>query len=204
MTLFPIFLNVEGRPCLVVGAGPIGESKIASLLSAGAAVRVIAPQATATIAEWAAQGRVVWEARGFAPADLDGVLLLVAVVPSADLAGEIFREARRRGVLCNSVDDPSHCDFYYPAVVTRGDLQVAISTAGHRPALAQRLRQELEVQFGPEYEAWVADLGARRRELLEAEMDPDERRQRLHDLASPRAFKEFVARRSTSSARRAS
>lgn len=204
MTLFPIFLKIEGRPCLVVGAGPIGESKIASLLSAGAVVRVVAPQATATVAEWAARGRVAWEARGFAPADLDDVLLVVAAVPSSDLADEICREARRRGVLCNAVDDPPHCDFYYPAVVTRGDLQIAISTAGHSPALAQRVRQELEAQFGPEYEAWVADLGARRRELFEADTDPDERRQRLHDLASPRAFQEFVARRSTSSARRAS
>jgi uroporphyrin-III C-methyltransferase/precorrin-2 dehydrogenase/sirohydrochlorin ferrochelatase len=81
------------------------------------------------------------------------------------------------------VDDPGNCDFYYPAVVNRGDLQIAISTAGHSPALAQRLRKELELQFGPEYTDWVRQLGAARRELFAADMDPEERRLRLHEMA---------------------
>jgi uroporphyrin-III C-methyltransferase/precorrin-2 dehydrogenase/sirohydrochlorin ferrochelatase len=183
MSLFPIFVKLEARRVLLVGAGPVGESKIGGLLSAGAQVTVVAPQATAAIREWSSGGRVEWRAREFQPSDLEGMALVIAAVP-APVAKSVFAEARTRGVLCNSVDDPDNCDFYYPAVVNRGDLQIAISTAGHSPALAQRLRQELEQQFGPEYAEWVQQIGEARRALLAADMDPEARRQRLHELAA--------------------
>ena len=102
------------------------------------------------------------------------MVLVVAAVPK-DVAKAIHDEASIRGVLCNSVDDPENCDFYYPAVVNRGDLQIAISTGGHSPALAQRLRMELEQQFGPEYADWIQQLGAARRELFATDMDPEAR-----------------------------
>ena len=183
MSLFPVFVKLEGRRVLVVGAGPVGESKIGALLAAGAAITIVAPQATAAIREWAKQGKVEWHAREFQASDLDGAVLVIAAVPAAVATG-VFAEARSRGVLCNSVDDPDNCDFYYPAVVNRGDLQIAISTAGHSPALAQRLRQELEQQFGPEYAEWIQQLGEARRELFATEMDPEVRRRQLHQLAS--------------------
>ncbi len=94
--------------------------------------------------------------------------------------------ARVLNVLCNVVDDPEHCDFYYPAVVRRGQLQIAISTAGESPALAQKLRRELESQYGPEYEGWVEQLGKRRRELFARDINPEERHRQLHELASQR------------------
>ena len=87
-------------------------------------------------------------------------------------------------MLVNSVDDPDNCDFYYPAVVNRGDLQIAISTAGHSPALAQRIRIELEQQFGPEYAQWVQQLGDARRDLFATDMDPELRKQKLHEMAA--------------------
>ncbi len=183
MSLFPLFVKLDGRPCLVVGAGPVGEAKIASLVRAGANVRVVAPRATRTVRAWARAGKISWEARGFDPADLDGTFLVVAATSSADLHKRVFWEAKRRGVLCNVVDDPERCDFYYPAVVQRGPLQIAISTGGLSPALAQRLRGELEQQFGPEYEAWVEQLGHARRELFTRVMDPERRRRLLHRLA---------------------
>ena len=99
----------------------------------------------------------------------------------------IYEEAQIRGVLVNSVDDPDNCDFYYPAVVNRGDLQIAISTAGHSPALAQRIRIELEQQFGPEYAQWIQQLGDARRELFATDMDPELRKQKLHELAGAKA-----------------
>ena len=98
----------------------------------------------------------------------------------------IYEEAQIRGILVNSVDDPDNCDFYYPAVVNRGDLQIAISTAGHSPALAQRIRIELEQQFGPEYAQWIQQLGDARRELFATDMDPEVRKQKLHELARRR------------------
>jgi precorrin-2 dehydrogenase/sirohydrochlorin ferrochelatase len=190
MTLFPMFLKLEGRSCLVVGAGAIGEPKIESLLTAGASVRVIAPSGTAAVAEWARAGAIVWDAREFNSADLDGVFLVIAATSSREVNGTIFREARQRNILCNVVDDPEYCDFYYPAVVRRGDLQLAISTNGHSPALAQRIRRELEIQFGPEYGEWLVELGKIRQQLFASGMNPDERRRVLHELASREAFEQ--------------
>src|SRR3984893_9356604 len=190
MTLFPMFLKLEDRSCLVVGAGTIGEPKIDSLLASGAFVRVIASRATTAVADWARAGAITWEARDFNPSDLDGVFLVIAATSSREVNGTIFREARRRSILCNVVDDPEHCDFYYPAVVRRGQLQLAISTNGYSPALAQRIRRELEIQFGPEYEEWLEELGKIRQQLFASEIDPDHRRRLLHKLASRDAFEQ--------------
>ncbi len=188
MSLFPIFLKLDGRRCLVVGAGKVGEPKIESLLAAHAEVIVVAPLATATVEAWARTGVVTWHRRHFDRSDLDDAVLVIAATSSKAVNETVFVEAQRRGILCNSVDDPEHCDFFYPAVVRRGDFQVAISTAGNSPALAQRLRTELEKQFGPEYSAWVAELGEAREQLFASDMDSGERRQKLHELASREAF----------------
>ncbi len=192
MSLFPVFLKLTGRPCLVVGAGRVGELKIESLLAAGAAVKVVAPEATEAVAQWSRAGKISWQPRRFEPSDLEGVFLVVVATASRELNDSIYREAQGRGVLCNVVDDPPRCDFYYPAVVSRGELQIAISTNGQSPALAQRLRLELQQQFGHEYEAWVEVLGRERRRLFALPLDPQERRRILHDLVTQERFEEFV------------
>jgi precorrin-2 dehydrogenase/sirohydrochlorin ferrochelatase len=189
--LFPMFLKLAGRPCLVVGAGTVAESKISSLIEADARVRVVAPEGTSEVRSWAQEKRIEWRQRGFQPDDLDGMFLVVAATSSTELHEQIFQEARLRGVLCNIVDVPELCDFYYPAVVQRGALQIAISTSGQSPALAQRLRIELEEQFGPEYEAWLGYLGESRDKLQIQKLDPEERKRLLHELASKEAFEAF-------------
>lgn len=189
MTLLPMFMKLEGRSCLVVGAGPVGEPKISSLIEAGASVRVVALHAATAVAGWARTGAITWEARAFNNADLDGTFLVIAATNSRDLNAAIFHEARQRNILCNVVDDPDYCDFYYPAVVRRGDLQIAISTNGRSPALAQRIRRELEIQFGPEYGEWLEELGRTRQQLFASKIDPEQRRRLLHELASREAFK---------------
>jgi precorrin-2 dehydrogenase / sirohydrochlorin ferrochelatase len=189
MTLFPMFMKLEGRSCLVVGAGTVGEPKISSLIEAGASVRVVALHATTAVTEWAEAGAIAWEARAFNNADLDHTFLVIAATNSRDVNAAIFYEARQRDILCNVVDDPEYCDFYYPAVVRRGDLQIAISTNGRSPALAQRIRRELEIQFGPEYGEWLEELGRARQQLFASKIDPEERRRLLHELASREAFK---------------
>src|SRR5271170_6329040 len=143
-SLFPMFMKLEGKRCLVVGAGKVGEPKIGGLIDTGASVRVIALDASEAVHEWAKAGKISLELRAFTAEDLDGTFLAIVATASRDLNGSIYREAQRRGVLCNVVDDPAYCDFYYPAVVRRGDLQIAISTNGQSPSLAQRLRQQLE------------------------------------------------------------
>jgi precorrin-2 dehydrogenase/sirohydrochlorin ferrochelatase len=196
--LFPMFLKLSARPCLVVGAGAIAESKIASLLEAGARVRVVAPEATPQVRSWAQSGNIEWHQRPFKPADLEGVFLVVAATSSTELHERIFEEATKRGVLCNIVDVPSLCDFYYPSVVQRGALQIAISTAGQSPALAQRLRKRLEDQFGPEYEEWLTHLGDTRDKLFSSKLDPEERKRLLHEAASEEAFESFLRNRAQS------
>jgi precorrin-2 dehydrogenase/sirohydrochlorin ferrochelatase len=195
MSLFPAFLKLAGRRCLVVGAGAVGEEKIGGLLHAGADVLVVAPRATRRVRAWAREEKLRWKARKFRPGDLQGVFLAVAATSSASLHEKIYREARRRRVLCNAVDDPPNCDFYYGAVVRRGGLQIAISTGGHSPALAQRIRKQLERKFRAEYGLWLEQLGEEREKLFAKPMDPARRRRLLHSLASQRSFEAFLRRR---------
>jgi len=190
-SLFPMFLKLEGRSCLVLGAGGVGEPKIQHLVECGAFVRVIAPSASEVVQESARRGSLIWIQREFEPADLEGVFLVVAASSSSEVNHAVYREARARGILCNVVDDPPHCDFYYPAVVRRGQLQIAISTAGLSPALAQRIRKQLEQQFPPAYGTWLESLGERRQQLFAGGGDSAERRRILHEIASPDSFLEY-------------
>ncbi|MGA2964168.1 MAG: bifunctional precorrin-2 dehydrogenase/sirohydrochlorin ferrochelatase [Candidatus Korobacteraceae bacterium] len=182
--LFPMMLDLTGRRCLVVGAGAIGEGKIQGLLATKATLAVLAPTATPTVQQWARQGLIDYHQRHFEPDDLNGAFLVVAATSSAAVNHRIHDEARRRGVLCNVVDDPEHCDFFYPAVVRRGALQIAISTSGVSPAFARRLRQKLEAQFGEEYGVWLDQVARRREEVLRNVTDPAERRRILEELAT--------------------
>lgn len=192
--LFPMFLKLAKRRCLVVGAGKTAEEKIPTLLKSGAIVTIVAPAATATIQAWAQQDKIVWTQRRFEARDLDGVFLTVVATPSKMVNRKVFDLTRERGVLCNVVRDRLLCDFYYPAVVRRGPLQIAISTAGHSGALAQRLRRELEAQFGPEWESWLRWLGEARSALYDDPLSPRRRRTMLHRLAGAKKQAEFFTR----------
>ena len=191
-SLFPMFVKLDGKRCLVVGAGRVGEPKISSLIETGARIYVIALEASEAVHQWARAGKITLEIRGFAPTDLDGTFLAIVATASRDLNRSIYREARQRGVLCNVVDVPEYCDFYYPAVVRRGDLQIAISTNGQSPSLAQKLRRQLEKQFGPGYARWVAELGETRRLVLASDLDPQRKSDLLHSLASRGALKAAI------------
>jgi precorrin-2 dehydrogenase / sirohydrochlorin ferrochelatase len=195
LQLFPLFLKLRGRRCLVIGGGKISEGKIAGLLQAGARVRVVAPEFTDVIAKWARQKKIQAEARKFRPSDLDSAFLVVAATNSPKVHREIYREAQARKVLCNIVDVPALCDFYYPAVVRRGQLQIAISTAGASPSLARRLREEMERVFGPEYAEWLKHLSRERKKLLAEKMPADKRVALLKEQAGAKAFSRFQQQR---------
>jgi precorrin-2 dehydrogenase/sirohydrochlorin ferrochelatase len=192
-----MFLKLEGKRCLVVGAGKVGEPKIGGLIDTGASIHVVALEASAAVHEWAKEGKIALELRPFLPDDLDGTFLAVVATASRHLNETIYQQAQSRGVLCNVVDVPEYCDFYYPAVVRRGHLQIAISTSGQSPSLAQRLRQQLERQFGPGYEQWVAELGATRKLVLASDLDPQRKRELLQSLASREALEAALAEEST-------
>lgn len=183
MSLFPMFLKLAGRRCLVVGAGAIARPKIESLLRAHAQVIVIAPDAQPEIEIWAKDARIEWRRGEFTAEDLDGAFLVVAATDRKDVNHAVAQAARERGVLCNSVDDPPDCDFYYPSVVERGDLQIAVSTAGKSPALAQQLREELSAMLPEDIGPWLEAVGEQRLRVLAALPAGEERKQLLHQLA---------------------
>ncbi len=193
-SLFPLFLKLESRTCLVVGAGRIASEKIPSLLTAGAAVRVVAPEASDYVRQLAADGHVDWQHRRFAESDLDGITLVIAATGDPLVNRQIYDVAEKRRVLCNAVDEPERCHFFYPAVVRRGALQIAISTEGKSPALAQRLRKELEAAFDGTYALWLEELGAARESLFTQDLDPQQRTRELHRLASREAHAEFAVK----------
>ncbi|WP_158941535.1 bifunctional precorrin-2 dehydrogenase/sirohydrochlorin ferrochelatase [Granulicella sp. S190] len=183
MDLFPIFLKIAARPCIVIGAGNLAEAKIESLKTAHAKVTVIAPTACPRVLEMAAAGEIDWQQREYAEGDLAGQFLVVAATDNPAVNRAVFQEATENNILCNAVDDPPFCDFYFPSVVRRGDLQIAISTAGASPALAQRLRKEINAQLPLDAGDWLTDLGNLRREVTQMEPLNEERRWLLHQLA---------------------
>jgi len=191
MTCFPIMLRLEGRTCVVVGAGRIAAAKAAGLLHHGAHVVVVAPKAVGWVRGHARSGKLAWHCRAFSARDVRGAFLVVAATNSAAVNGAVFRACRSRGVLCNVVDDPEHCDFFYPSVVRRGPLQIAISTDGNSPALAARLRQEMERQFGPEWKSFVEHIGKLRQQFRTAGMPLKKQREQLVELSGQKAFLRF-------------
>jgi len=198
--LFPIFLKLDGKRCLVVGGTALLEAKVQSLLSRGAEVKLVADYVTDEIRRLAEEGRIRWEKRSFRTTDLDRMTLVVAADRDQAVNRSVFAESEARNLPCNVVDQPALCNFYYPAVVERGQLQIAISTGGLSPSLASRIRAELEQQFGPEYGEWVDALG-RARERILTSLTPSERRTRiLKRIASKHALEQF--RRNRQSAQR--
>lgn len=183
MSLLPVFLRLERRPVLVVGAGTVATGKIESLRQTGAAITVVAPQAASQIRELAATGTLAWHERVFAPSDLDGIFLVIAATNDSGVNHAIYEEALRRNVLCNAVDDPPNCDFYFGSVVARGELQIAVSTAGKSPALAQRLRCEIDEQLPQDLGPWLHELGALREEVRAGLPAGQARNLLLHELA---------------------
>ena len=183
MSLLPIFLKLEGRRSLLVGAGNVALDKTGSLLKTGLRLRVVAPEARPEIQQLAREGKLEWIQRPFAASDVDGNFLVITATDSSDVNNAVYREAQRCNIACNSVDDIPNCDFFFGAQVNRGALQIAISTAGESPAFAQRLRREIDEQLPKDLGPWLENLGELRREVLAAFPRGEERRLLLHELA---------------------
>jgi siroheme synthase-like protein len=191
MSLFPMFVKLGGRLVVVVGGGLVAEGKIPALLEADARVRLIAPAITPGIAAWVRQRKIDWLPKEFEAGDLEAAFLVIAATSAPGVNEAVFREAESHGILCNAVDDVANCHFYYGAVVQRGDLQIAISTNGKSPALARRIRKDLEQQYGEEYALWLDWLGATREALRASPGNGDEKKALLHHLASREMFERF-------------
>jgi precorrin-2 dehydrogenase / sirohydrochlorin ferrochelatase len=145
-------LRLVGRRCVVVGGGAVGLEKVDGLLACGGQVTLIAPDAEPALQEYAREGSIVWERRPYAGAgDLEGVFIAIAATDDTDVNIAVYDDAERRAMLVNVVDVPPLCNFILPAIVRTGPLAIAISTAGASPALAKRMKREIEGQFGEPY-----------------------------------------------------
>ena len=183
MSLLPIFVKLDGRRCLLVGAGNVALDKIGSLLRTGVRLRVVAPEARPEVRALAAEGKLEWVPRRFEISDLDGNFMVIAATDAPEVNSEVYRGAVERNIPCNSVDDIPNCDFFFGSVVRRGELQIVISTAGESPALAQRLRREIDEQLPEDLGEWLRNLGEIRREVLALHPRGEDRRLLLHRLA---------------------
>lgn len=185
---YPIFLILEGRRCVVVGGGRIALAKAQPLHAAGARVAVVSPEFAPGFDALEAIERV---GRPFAPGDLDGAFLAVAATDNPAVNGAVADACRARGILCNVVDAPERCDFFVPAVVERGPLVAAVSTSGEAPALAKRLRAELEALWPEDYAVYTRFLGEARRRARACVPDPAERERIAAALASRDGYNRF-------------
>ncbi len=167
----PIFMNLKGRRCVVIGGGEVAERKVLALLEAGAQVRVVSPRLEPGLRQLKKANVIEYHARRWEPGDLEGFAIAFAATDDAAAHRAIAAEARALGALLNVADEPELCDFIVPSVVRRGDLQIAISTSGASPALASRIRRDLEEIFGPEYEVVARILRSARSYLRETERD---------------------------------
>jgi siroheme synthase-like protein len=176
---YPVYLDLHGRPCLVIGGGPIATGKVRGLVEAGALVTVVAPDAGDDITAWADAGIVTWHRRTCLDADLEGQFLVYAATDDRDVNARIYRLADQANLVANAVDDLDHCNFIAPAVARQGQVQVAISTAGTSPALAKQIRDRVQHEVLTPETAALADFLGSWRPAVKRAIDTYERRQAL-------------------------
>jgi len=185
MSFYPVCLDLEGKPCIVVGGGRVAERKVLGLLACDARVSVISPEMTHELLTLHAGGTIQWLKREYRSGDLEQAFLVIAATNDEETQKQVFEEAGAHNLLLNVADVPQRCNFILPATVRQGDLIISISTAGKSPALARKLRMELEKRYGVEYKILVDILGAIRPQILASEQSQPENEQiftqLLHD-----------------------
>src|SRR5512147_3181782 len=173
MKFYPAYLDLRDRPCLVIGGGAVAERKALSLLEAGAEVTIVSPSLTPKLQKLSVSGKITHRQKNFDEQDLAGEALVVVATGSPDVNVVAARACKKRHILVNVAAPPEESTFIVPSLVERGELLIAVSTAGASPALAKRIRQELERQYGTEYGLFLEKLSTVRSRVLET--IPDER-----------------------------
>ncbi len=182
MKYYPVNLNIKNRPCLVVGGGAVGTRKVNTLLVCGARVTVVSPDPTPQLKKLAAQGAIQLKERPYRSNDVEKKFLVIGATDDERLNRQISNDAERINTLCNIADRPEVCNFILPAIVRRGDLVITISTSGNSPAMAKKLRLDLEKQFGDEYADFLSLMGAIREKLLSQAHEPEAHKDLFNEL----------------------
>jgi precorrin-2 dehydrogenase len=181
MKYYPIFLDIQGKDCLVVGGGTVGLRKAVTLEKCGANVKIISDRFSVQFDELEKLS-ICFEQKGYEKKDIKGMFLVFAATNNSDLNQQIKKDAFLYNILCNVADEPDNSDFLLPSIVDRGDLVVAVSTSGSSPAMAKRISEDLGRRFGPEYAVFMEFMGNIRKRLLSTGHDPDEHRTVFYTL----------------------
>jgi precorrin-2 dehydrogenase/sirohydrochlorin ferrochelatase len=176
MRYYPIGLDISGRRCLVIGGGEVGERKAQRLLECGALVTVVGKRLTRTLDGLRRKGRIDHVRADYEKGHLEGAFLVIGATDDRAVNDRIFRDARQLSVLANIVDDPERCDFILPALCRQGELVITVGTEGRSPALAKKLRRELEERYGPEYQILLKIMGEVRKTIIDRGRGADENR----------------------------
>ncbi|MCL6472784.1 MAG: bifunctional precorrin-2 dehydrogenase/sirohydrochlorin ferrochelatase [Firmicutes bacterium] len=182
MAFYPLYVDIEGKKCVVIGGGDVAERKVASLVECGADVEVVSPKFTPELERLAKEGRIKAKRRGYQPGDLAGATLAIVATNDGELNKLVHREASENNIPVNVVDTPELCSFIVPSTVRRGDLVISISTSGSCPALAKNIRKQLQQLFGEEYGRYCEILRNFRARVADKYDDPGERKQALNRL----------------------
>ncbi|MDO4540333.1 MAG: bifunctional precorrin-2 dehydrogenase/sirohydrochlorin ferrochelatase [Syntrophomonadaceae bacterium] len=174
--LYPIYLNLEHKKCLVIGGGSVAERKVKTLLEYGAKVSLVSPDIQSGLRQLHDSGAIEWQAASFAPDHLEGVFMAFITTDDHELNGEIAAACRERGIMVNAADDPPNCDFYVPAVLRQDHLAVAISTEGRSPMFAAWLKRELGNIITEDYGRFVNKMGDIRELIKQSDLSLQERR----------------------------
>ncbi|MCK9419767.1 MAG: bifunctional precorrin-2 dehydrogenase/sirohydrochlorin ferrochelatase [Nitrospirae bacterium] len=178
MKYYPVYLDLRDRPCVVIGGGTVAERKALALLEAGAEVTIISPALTTKLRELSDTGKITHLQKQYEEKDLSGEFLVIAATPSPEVNTLVAAACRKKHMLVNVAVPPEANSFIVPSVVERGDLLIAISTSGASPALAKKIRQDIEQRYGAEYEVFLDKLSAIRPRVIE-EISDEKKRQKI-------------------------
>jgi precorrin-2 dehydrogenase / sirohydrochlorin ferrochelatase len=181
-TYYPVYIQLYEQPCVVIGGGKIAEGKVEGLLAADARVTVVSPDLTLRLHELAEQGKIKYISRTYQPGDLSEAFLVISATDQTEINHQVWEEASANRQLVNVVDDTPHCNFIAPAILRKGDLTIAISTAGKAPALAVRLKEQFQKEIGPEYERFLELAGQLREPLAHHIPDFETRKSLWYEL----------------------
>ena len=188
MRYYPICLDLQNRPVLVVGGGMIAEGKTLQLVEAQANVHIVSPTLTEALRQKVAQGIITYRSGEFAETDLDDKALVISATNIQAVNEAVAQAANARGLLCNVVDQPALCNFITPTIVTRGDLQIAISSSGKSPTVALRVKREISDLIGEEYETLLEITAELRAEFRQVTPDYNTRRDFLKSFVDSEAL----------------
>ena len=165
LTYYPVFLNINDKLCVVIGGGQVALRKVESLLECGAAIKVISPDLCTGLNRLVENGKIDTHRRCYRDGDLNDAHIIIVATDDRDTNREVVKETNRRAILVNVVDDADNSSFIVPSIVRRGDITIAVSTAGRSPALARKIKTRLENNFGDEFATLALIIDDIRREI---------------------------------------